>query len=279
MTTLRAVGKTIGLVLATAGFYLLWLAVRLCLFAATQATRRWRNFIFRHWARAIGRVLGMSLTVQGAPPPPPFFLVANHLSYVDIIALASQLDCCFVAKSEVAHWPLLGALARSFGTIFIDRRHRHDIPRVNALIATAQKDGWGVVLFPEGTSTKGAAVLPFKPSLLESPATTGQPVAIASISYRTKPTHPSAHEAICWWGDAAFAPHLLALLRLPSFAATLTFGAETVQGRDRKELAQQLHRAVQRIFIPVVETERPCKTTTPQIIQQSGYSVPPTYTC
>jgi 1-acyl-sn-glycerol-3-phosphate acyltransferase len=277
MTTLRALGKAIALASVTAGFYLLWLTVRPSLFASARAARRWRGFVFRHWARVVSRVLGMKLTVRGVPPPPPFFLVSNHLSYVDVVALASRLDCRFIAKSEVARWPLLGALARHFDTLFIDRRRRRDIARVNALVEAAQAEGWGVVLFPEGTSTPGAGVLPFKPGLLEPLAGAGRPVSVASVSYRTAPAHPPAREAVCWWGDAEFVPHLWALLRLPGFAATLTFGAQTVQCRDRKELARRLHRAVQHIFTPVVEPERPCATTIRQTIRPSGYSPPPTW--
>ncbi|MFN7947703.1 MAG: 1-acyl-sn-glycerol-3-phosphate acyltransferase [Blastocatellia bacterium] len=272
MRKLRATIKLVLFFVLSVGFYLLWLIVNLFLLAFSRAARWWRGLIFHAWARTMIRLLGMRLTVRGMPPRAPFFLVSNHLSYVDIIVYAALLDCVFVAKSDIAHWPFFGLCARSFNTIFIDRSNRQDIPRVNALIERARQTGWGVVLFPEGTSTKGAEVIPFRPSLLEPAAAAAWPVSYASISYRTPPDETPAHMAICWWGEMTFAPHLFELLQLRRFEAIVTFGAVTMQLDDRKLLAARLQEAVQRIFIPVTAREDECSPATHTAMHQSGRS-------
>jgi 1-acyl-sn-glycerol-3-phosphate acyltransferase len=194
----------------------------------------------------------------GALPRAPFFLVANHLSYVDVIVLASQVDCRFIAKQDISTWPLIGLLCRSVGTIFIDRNNRRDIARVNAQVEQALAEGRGVVLFPEGTSSQGTTVLPFKPGLLELAARAGLAVSYATLSYGVPDRETPAHLSVCWWGDMTFIIHLSGLLRLSEIDATLTFGRETIRGGDRKDLASQLHAAVKQEFIPVVKSEEAC---------------------
>ena len=258
MRTIQAITKAIAFSIATCGFYALWLLgfPFVCLFAKSK--RLWRNFIFRNWAKTIVVLLGIKITTNPIVPTTPLFLVSNHLSYLDVVVFAAQLDCVFVAKKEVSRWPLLGLMCRSMNTIFIDRTRSQDIPRVNALINKTLQSGQNIVLFPEGTSSSGATVLPFKPSLLEPAAKGGFPVAYATISYRTPPDEVPAYRSICWWGEMAFLPHLLGLFRLSRIEATLLFGAEMVQESDRKLLAQKLHDAVQSIFIPSIVTGVEC---------------------
>lgn len=255
-----ALSKALAFSVATIGFYLLWLLVAPVVFLFAQPRRRWRNFIFRNWARTIVRVLGIKIRTHAIVPATPFFLVSNHLSYLDIVVLASQLDCVFIAKREVRSWPVFGLLSRSMETIFIDRTRAADIPRVNALIADTLQQGQNIVVFPEGTSTKGADVLPFKPSLLEPAARGNFPVAYASISYRTPPEEVPAHLSVCWWGAMTLMPHLWGVFRLSAIDATVTFGRETLRAADRKELARRLHEAVTTIFTPSTVTEVECNT-------------------
>ncbi|MBS1786947.1 MAG: 1-acyl-sn-glycerol-3-phosphate acyltransferase [Acidobacteria bacterium] len=194
----------------------------------------------------------MRVHVEGNPPDPPFFLVANHLSYVDIILLASRLECTFIAKNDIAAWPGMGWLARSIGTIFIDRKNFQDIPRVIELIDETLAKGQGVILFPEGTSTMGESVMPFSPALLEPAARAAYPVSYAALRYETPPTEPPAHAAVCWWGDMDFVPHFLKLLMVSNFDATIVFGEDAIQADDRKLLAKALWSAVNQRFEPVV---------------------------
>ena len=235
MRSLRVSGKTIGFLFLTLGAALCWLV------CAALGLTHWRGRLFRTWAKTMVWLFGLRLRVTGVPPKGPCLLVANHLSYVDVIVLAAQFDCLFVAKSEIATWPLFGFLSRWMNTIFIDRQRKRDLLRVNALLTEALAAGQTVVIFPEGTTTGGAAVLPFKSGLLEPAVRTGRGVAYASLSYRTDVTEAPASEAVCWWGEMEFVPHLLKLFALPSFTGALVFGAAPLRANDRKVLAKQLH--------------------------------------
>ena len=131
------------------------------------------------------------------------------------------------------------------------RGRRRDLKRVISEVEARLAAGRGVVIFPEGTSTKGDAVQPFKASVFEVPIRTGTPVSYAALHYHTPEGAPPAHVSVCWWGDMPFVPHLMDLLALPSVRATVTFGPEPVLAADRKSLAVQARRAVQAEFIPV----------------------------
>lgn len=220
--------------------------------ATRRQASRWRAGIFRAWAAGTARVIRMRIEVRGSAPRPPFFLVSNHLGYVDVILLASLLDCVFIAKSDVAGWPVLGRLCRSVSTLFIDRESKRDIPRVIDSVADTLKAGVGVILFPEATSSDGSGVLPFRPSLLEAAARARLPVSYATLTYRTPEGATPAYLSVCWWGEMTFGPHLLKLLRLPGFHATVVFGAQSFREDDRKILAQKLRHAIEEQFLPVV---------------------------
>lgn len=250
---LRAVTRVVAFCAVTTFFYLLWACITPLLLASQKASYAWRNFNFRTWARLTNAILGMRVEGKGTPPRAPFFLVSNHLSYMDIVAFAAQLDCVFIAKSEVANWPVLGLLCRSMGTIFVDRNSRMDVLRVNRLIEQALRSGKGVLLFPEGTSTPGVEVLPFHSALLEPAVQQGCPVSFATVSYRTPIGQAPAHLSVCWWGEMAFLSHFYELLHLKSVEATLVFGSYSIRADDRKVLARKLSQAVREELIPVVE--------------------------
>lgn len=252
MNHARALLRFPALGLVTALVYLAWVLSRPLGWLSFDLGRRTHFFFVRTWARAFAWILGVRLEVRGAPRPAPFFLVSNHLSYLDIVVLFSVVDCFFLAKSEVAHWPILGFLARSTGTLFIDRGKRSDVARAIEEIRRILDSGAGVVVFPEGTSTRGASVIPFKASMFEVAIRTDHPVSIASLSYKTPEGAPPAHLAVCWWGDMTFLKHCYELVGLPSIRAEVTFAAETVSAPDRKTLARTAHRAVEKIFTPVV---------------------------
>ena len=255
MGAVRASLRMVALVATTTPIYL---GVLFCKPVAWFSTRRSlaiQDFWVRTWARACARILGMRITVDGASPAPPFFLVSNHLSYVDIVVLFSVLDCHFIAKSDVARWPVMGFLARTAGTLFIRRESKRDLTRVIPAVQALLGAGRGVVVFPEGTSTKGDAVARFKPSLFEVAILTETPVSYAALSYVTPDATPPAHLSVCWWGDMEFMPHLFRLLALPRFDATVAFGGARITADDRKVLAARAQRAVEDQFTPVVGYE------------------------
>jgi 1-acyl-sn-glycerol-3-phosphate acyltransferase len=218
--------------------FVAWASVLPLVAWSAQWRWRWRCLAFRQWARANAVLLGMDWQASGNVPRETTMLVANHLSYLDVIALALRCDAVFVAKSEIAHWPLIGFLARCMGTIFIERRRKRDILRVNALITSALRNGQSVIVFPEGTTSDGATVLPFKSSLLEPAVKLGVPVHCASLHYATAVPDESAATSVCWWGEMDFVPHLWRLFQLKGFSAAVHFGATPLLAADRKTLAR-----------------------------------------
>lgn len=229
-----------------------WALGTLLALPSTRGRQTVRRAVLRGWSRGVAHLLGIRITIEGVVPEAPFFLVSNHLSYLDIVVYAAGMPCRFVAKQEVRSWPVVGFLAQAGGTIFIDRTMKRDAVRVLDDLGRAVRDGDGVVVFAEATSTPGHTVLPFRPALLDWAARTGYPVHYASIEYRTPESSPPAHLAVCWWGDMTFGRHLVALSRLPRIEATIRYGSAPIAERDRKRLADRLQRAVVAQFTPVV---------------------------
>lgn len=231
------------------------LAARLFRGLAPGPSRAIRTVAFRAWGKGFLAIIGARVEVRGTPPKPPFLLVTNHLSYVDVPLLASLTRCVFVSKHQVEGVPGFGALARAVDTIFIRRDRPRDALRVLDQMESARAAGDGVVFFPESTTSRGDRIATLKPALLDAAVRTGQPIHFGIISYRTPPRLPPAHEVVCWWGDMTFRPHFMALLGYPGFTAFVTFGSETVTADDRKTLAARLRTALEREFVPVVPRE------------------------
>jgi 1-acyl-sn-glycerol-3-phosphate acyltransferase len=147
-----------------------------------------------------------------------------------------------VSKADVKDWPLFGWLARWSGSIFIERERRLHVGEVNKAIEAALADGALVVLFPEGTSTNGENLLPFRASLLEPAVRGGHEISVSRVHYDLE--DGDARNEVCWSGVQTFFPHLLNLLGKKSISATLRFAKFDRTTDNRKELAEQLHAAV-----------------------------------
>jgi 1-acyl-sn-glycerol-3-phosphate acyltransferase len=185
------------------------------LFSGRHGQSRW---LHRHAIR-IGRVVRLRVHSLGRPPSGGF-LVANHL-----------------AKREVRGWPVLGPLATMAGTIYVNRESRADIRPTTGKMRRAVSDGALVILFPEGTSSDGSDVLPFKSSLL-APLAQEAAVGAAHLSYTLR--DGSVTDEICYWRDMTLLPHLLNLLTKDEVTATVRFGRMDTRGDDRKTLARRL---------------------------------------
>lgn len=246
MGHLRAVARLLAIAAFTSGIYVIgWLGASALAALAPRRGPAARRRVLHAWAAGMRLLVGMRAQVHGAAPRPPFVLVTNHLSYLDPVLIWAAADCMFLAKAEVARWPVLGPLTRAVGVVFVERKQRSDVPRALRALQGVLNSGHGVVFFPEGTSSGGASVLPFRASFFELAAQTGLPVHCAALAYRTGPGLPDASTSVCWWGDMSFFSHLYALLRLPHFDASLRFAPQPVLGADRKQLAQRAHDTVQ----------------------------------
>ncbi len=207
----------------------------------------------RFWGRGVLNIFSMELIVRGNPPKPPFFIVSNHLSYLDIPIYAAVIDTTFVSKSEIRRWPLVGWMAHMLGIIFINRRIKSDVKRVNNEITEAV-ERQGVLLFPEATTSPGTEILRFRSSLLEHAAEGKLDVSVAAIRYETPEDDLPAYESVCWWGETALYTHLLTLGFTRKIKVEITFSNETYRDSDRKSLAAKLEKKMNEIFVPVADT-------------------------
>ncbi len=191
------------------------------------------------------KIYGCDVSFSG-PVPESGLLVANHLSYLDILVIASIMPAVFVSKSEVRQWPLIGRLTALAGTVFIQRGRRTHVGPVNREIASAMDDGALVVVFPEGTSSNGEQVLPFRSPLLEPVIRGRQPIAVGFLHYELD--DGDARNEVCYWGDHTFFTHAVNLLgKKCRVRATMRFGIFQRKSDDRKELARELREEVLRL--------------------------------
>jgi len=212
-----------------------------CVFCPKNSRRRRRTLWLQRICRRVGRIFRLKIQSAGMIPAGGL-LICNHLSYLDILVLASLMPAVFVAKREVKSWPAMGWLAQLGGTVFIDRQRRTHVGEVNHEIEAALNDGALVIVFPEGTSSDGETILPFKSSLLQ-PATQSQhPLNIGFLQYALADGEAGAEA--CYWGNAAFLPHLLNLLSKQSVHTDVQFAPVKDRSPGRKGLAQQLHSQV-----------------------------------
>jgi 1-acyl-sn-glycerol-3-phosphate acyltransferase len=237
--TLRAAGR------------LVWFMWEVCvitvnyLFTAARAPKERQRLERAAWlsrsSRRHLRIFGYSASVTG-PVPKRGLLFCNHLSYLDILAISSVTPAVFVSKAEVRQWPLFGWFAAIAGTVFVQRERRTHVGEVNREIETALAAGALVVLFPEGTSTNGDSILPFRTSLLEPAVHGNHEIAVGWLHYEVD--DGNARDEVCYWGDHSFLPHMLNLLDKKKIRATVRFGKFNRTTHDRKVLATHLHDAV-----------------------------------
>jgi lyso-ornithine lipid O-acyltransferase len=135
------------------------------------------------WAQQVLVVCGIEATLEGEVPPGPMLLVANHRSYIDIAPILAHVSCAFVAKSELRSWPLLGKGASLGNTVFVERGNSASRKATRNAIIEKLQTGTSVVVFPEGTTSRGPGMLPFRPGVFNTLAGSGFPVVPVAIDY------------------------------------------------------------------------------------------------
>lgn len=239
----RAIARLVAFAALTAGLLACWAITRPLGRAPVRLLRRL-------WCRGVLGLLGIRLVHRGAPIRAcPVVLVPNHVSYLDIAILGALVDATFVAKAEVAGWPLLGLLARVTGTMFV-RRHWRQAKVQRDALAARLRAGESFVLFAEGTSSSGLDVLPLKTSLLSvaEPWVLDRPVAVQPVvvAYRRlacgTPIGPDNAELYAWWGEATLLPHLWRLLHRDGVEVAVEIGDPVLSWsvRSRKLLGAEL---------------------------------------
>jgi len=196
----------------------------------------------RLWLRVAAAILSLRVRVIGAPTAAPALFVANHVSYVEVVALGALAPLAFVAKDEIRNWPVVGRLAAAYGALFLRRGSAHAAARAVNTVVERIAGGSSVAVFPEGTSTIGSDVLPFKHSLFEAASRLGCDVQPVSVFYPPRGGRLSAAPFI---GDDEFLPHLQRVLGEPEIELELVFAPPlSGHGRTRSELAEESWAAV-----------------------------------
>ncbi|GGC93108.1 lysophospholipid acyltransferase family protein [Chelatococcus reniformis] len=230
MQPLRVYLKIAALTLISAiGIPLQWAALKLGLTRVVRGL----PVVFH---RLVCAILGFRVIVQGEPPHgQPTLIVSNHVSWADITVVSSIMPVSFIAKAEVAGWPLFGLFAKLQRSVFVDRAKRSATADVNSAIAARLAAGEAMVLFGEGTTGDGVRVLPFRSALVgaardsiagqDGAPILLQPMSIAYVARNGLPLGRYERAAIAWYGDMDLAPHLMGVLRGAPFDVVVGFGA------------------------------------------------------
>jgi len=184
--------------------------------------RRWRiiSRLTRNLAALLGVILNLKIIMEGdrnCLNGGGYFIVSNHLSYVDGIILGSIFPVIYVSKREVRRWPLIGQWTALCGTIFVDRARREKILPVVEEIARKLRQGVNILLFPEGTSTNGERILPFQSAFFAAPLTARSVIVPVTLTYRwidQEPLSEANRDRVYWYGGMDFKRHLWCLLAL-----------------------------------------------------------------
>ena len=211
----------------------LWFLAR---FVAPRLDRDAQLGLMRRLSADMLDLLSVDVTVGGAPADAPALLVPNHVSWLDVWAVNAVAPARFVAKAEVATWPVAGTITRSFGAVYIKRGCPRDAWRVKTRLAAHLAAGERVAGFPEGTTTDGSRLGHFHPAILQAAVDTGALVQPVAIRYRAPDGSPC--RAAPFIDDMTFVDSLRQIVAAPGIRAEITFlPARRAAGACRKELA------------------------------------------
>ncbi len=203
-------------------FRLVWLACSVIV-RPTRAPRGDRVALLReraaHFGRAsrkVMRIHGIAVEAQGPVPQGPALVVSNHLSYLDPLVLAAQVDALAISKAELARWPMFGQAARRLGVVFVERGEARSRRAVMRAAEQVFRDGGIILNFPEGTTTDGSVVLPFRKGLFGVAQALGVPVVPAALVFEPR--------ELAWIGNDTFVPHYLRLASMQGARAIVRLG-------------------------------------------------------
>jgi 1-acyl-sn-glycerol-3-phosphate acyltransferase len=201
----------------------------------------------RRWSRQLLGMLGVRLHADTALPPGPALLVANHISWLDIFAINALAPAAFVCKADVRAWPFIGWLCERTETVFMPRGSRIAARLAGEAVAERLRQGWLVAVFPEGTTSDGSGVLPFRGALLQGAVDAGCRVQPVALRYMGKNGLASAAVAYC--DDTTLMQSLVRIVSTPGLQARLDILAPMEgNGAERRELASTAWRSIYRVI-------------------------------
>jgi 1-acyl-sn-glycerol-3-phosphate acyltransferase len=208
----------------------------------------------QQWSLQALHIMGIVLRESGqAPAPGPVLVVANHISWLDILVMNAVRPARFVSKADVKHWPLLGTLITGAGTLYIERESRRDAMRVVHHMAQALLDGDVVSVFPEGTTGDGLALLPFHANVLQAAISAQAPVQPVALAY-VDATNGRRSQAPTYIGDTTLITSVWRTLSAQGLTAVVCAGPmQQAQGRDRRAWAADLQVEIQHLSQGLVQ--------------------------
>jgi 1-acyl-sn-glycerol-3-phosphate acyltransferase len=206
----------------------------------TPAQRLWQT---GRWCGQMAHALGVKIEGHGRSHDGPVLIVANHISWIDILAINAVHPARFVSKADVKHWPVLGWLVGCGGTLFIERERKRDALRVVHQIAASLKQGDTIAMFPEGTTGDGCTLLPFHANLLQAAISTDAKLQPVALRYVDDDSAPS--KAVVWVGDATLAESLWKVVCARGLRVQVTqLEVMPSTGQDRRDLSDKVRRKI-----------------------------------
>lgn len=205
-------------------------------FAGEETKRR----LTQNWSKQLVKLLGIRLHIVGTPPSlyaTNTLIVSNHISWVDIFILNATCPSRFIAKAEIATWPVMGWLCKEAGTIFIEREKARDATRINTIVSSELASGGCVAFFPEGTTTEGDAILKFSGALFQPAVMAKSTVQPVAILYSDK--HGNHTTDTAYVGETSLKQTLITMLTTKGTSATAVFLHPILaEGAERKKLTK-----------------------------------------
>lgn len=218
-------------------------------FATSAGSRELRNRCVRAWCRLTSRILNLRIYRHGKPGAQAQLWVANHISWIDILALATEHDLVFIAKHEISTWPLLGPIFKGIGTLFIRRGDRDATLEMSQRMKSSLKEGISLMLFPEATTTDGKEVRRFASKLFEPAVETQSQIQPIALRYLGQ-----CGDIAPFIGEDTFLAHLTRVLTLKDIPLLISYGEPVhPQSLTKEQLARSLRDSV----IDLLSQEQP----------------------
>jgi 1-acyl-sn-glycerol-3-phosphate acyltransferase len=207
------------------------------------------ELLVREWSRQMLRIMGVELVLRGEPPTHgPLLVVANHMSWLDILVMNAGKPARFVSKSDAKDWPLLGALITGAGTLYIERGNRRDAMRMVHHMAERLRERDILAIFPEGTTSDGRALLPFHANLFQAAISANAPILPVALRFIDSRTG-APHDAPVFVGDATLMGSIWATLCADGVQVVVRYGEPQMpHGRDRRTWARDMQDEVARLL-------------------------------
>ncbi len=253
---MKRVFKLLLFLIASIIFLVIALFVRIGHYVVLKNPQRALSMLTTIWAKVMVWIVTIKVILKGDRSignEVPYLIISNHQSYLDIIIIASKIQTLFVAKMDVQSWPILGWLASLGGTLYIDRKAFRGAKDSIRNIEKVLENSICVTIFPEGTSSNGETIFPFRPALFNAALATKSKLLPMTLNYEVidnLPVSKANRDFVCWYGDMTFAKHFWEVLRLDSIEVSILIHPViiTTDFPNAKELSTVTHNTINKGF-------------------------------